>query len=66
MENRLLSNRKKAGTPISLGFLDYEKKHAGILKVIPCGEEVYTFTEIEKAYMHVAGRYPELYNKKIF
>jgi hypothetical protein len=36
------------------------------LKVIPCGEEVHTFTEIEKAYMHVAGRYPELYNKKIF
>lgn len=57
---------KKAGTPISLGFLDYEKKHAGILKVIPCGEQLDTFAEIEKTYQHVAGKYPEQYNKKIF
>ena len=57
---------KKAGTPISLGFLDYEKKHAGILKVIPCGEELDTFTEIEKTYENVVGKHPKLYNKKIF
>ena len=57
---------KQAVTPISLGFLDYEKKHAGILKVIPCGEEPATFAEIEKSYEHVVGKYRELYNKKIF
>ena len=57
---------KKAGTPISLGFLDYEKKHAGILKVIPCGEELDTFTEIEKTYENVVGKHQKLYNKKIF
>jgi hypothetical protein len=57
---------KQAGTPISLGFLDYEKKHAGILKVIPCGEASATFAEIEKSYEHVVGKHPELYNKKIF
>ena len=66
METGFYQIAKKAGTPISLGFLDYEKKHAGILKVIPCGEEVDTFTEIENAYAHVAGKHPELYNKKIF
>ena len=58
--------RKKFPKLEKLGFLDYEKKHAGILKVIPFSEEVETFTEIEKAYAHVAGKHPELYNKKIF
>ena len=57
---------KKAGTPISLGYLDYEKKHAGILKVIPCREEFITFSEIEQTYKDVQGKYPELYNTKIF
>lgn len=57
---------KKAGTPISLGYLDYEKKHAGILKVIPCRQELHTFSEIEQAYKDVHGKYPELYNTKIF
>ncbi len=54
-----------SGKNISLGYLDYAKKQAGILEVIPAGEKSATFNHIQTAYAEVAGKYPELYNKII-
>jgi hypothetical protein len=54
-----------SGKNISLGYLDYAKKLAGVLEVIPAGEKNATFDYIQTAYAEVAGKYPELYNKTI-
>ena len=54
-----------SGKNISLGYLDYEKKYAGILEVIPVEETKKTFDRIEVAYSSITAKYPELYNKKI-
>ncbi|NDB03991.1 MAG: hypothetical protein EBY38_10075 [Flavobacteriaceae bacterium] len=55
----------KSGKNISLGYLDYGKKYAGILDVIPAGEKNATFDHIQYVYKDVEAKYPELYNKVI-
>lgn len=56
---------KTSGKNISCGYLDYQKKLAGVLAVIPCGEQKATFDVLEKIYEPIQGRFPELYNKHI-
>lgn len=55
----------KSGKKISLGYLDYGKKYAGILDVIPAGEQKETFDKIQNIYKDVEAKHPELYNKVI-
>ena len=55
----------QAQRPISLGFLDYANKIAGIAAVLKAGEKEATFDAIEKVYAPIKGKYPELYNTKI-
>jgi 1-acyl-sn-glycerol-3-phosphate acyltransferase len=55
----------KSGKNISLGYLDYAKKYAGILDVIPAGTQKATFDQIQRIYENVTAKYPELYNKVI-
>jgi 1-acyl-sn-glycerol-3-phosphate acyltransferase len=57
---------QQSGTNISLGFLDYQKKHAGILKVIAVNEFERTMDEIQSAYASVQARHPEWYNTTIY
>lgn len=56
---------QQAGRPISLGFLDYERKVAGIVKVLPAGDKEATFDAIQAVYAPIKGKYPELYNTRI-
>lgn len=56
---------KAADVPISLGYLDYSKKTAGILGVVPTGEKATTFDTIQDLYAPIQGKFPELYNKQI-
>jgi len=55
----------KSGKNISLGYLDYGKKYAGILDIIPAGAQKATFDQIQSIYENVTAKYPELYNKVI-
>ncbi|MGB6084712.1 1-acyl-sn-glycerol-3-phosphate acyltransferase [Moheibacter sp.] len=59
---------QKAEVPILLAYCDYEKKIAGIGKVIhlenKSKEEV--LTEIQDFYLNIKGKHPENYNPKIF
>jgi 1-acyl-sn-glycerol-3-phosphate acyltransferase len=49
-----------AGVPIGLGFLDYEKKEAGIAKVFyPTGDYPKDLEEIKQFYRGIAARHPE-------
>jgi 1-acyl-sn-glycerol-3-phosphate acyltransferase len=58
---------KQAGVPILLSYLDYDKKEAGIGKVIyPSDDFEKDMTEIENFYKTIAPKYPEKYNKQIF
>jgi 1-acyl-sn-glycerol-3-phosphate acyltransferase len=54
-----------SGKSISLGYLDYKKKQAGILEVIPTDEKDKTFDRIEAVYSSISAKHPEYYNKKI-
>lgn len=56
---------KEANVGISLGYLDYSKKSAGLLGVVTPGEIENTLDEIQRLYADVKGKYPELYNPKI-
>lgn len=59
---------KRAEVPILLAYADYQKKMAGIGKVIEIQnktkEEV--LAEIENYYIGIQGKFPENYNKKIY
>lgn len=55
----------KSGKNISLGYLDYDKKYAGIVDIIPAREQKETFDTIQNIYKDVEAKYPELYNKVI-
>lgn len=58
---------KKAGVPVSLGYLDYKKKIAGVGQMIHLSDSFEKDMErIEDFYKDVSGRHPELYNPKIF
>lgn len=56
-----------ANVPISLGYLDYQRKIGGVLDVFsPSGDEVDDFTYIQEKYKPIPGKYPEKYNPQIF
>ncbi len=59
---------KKAEVPIILAYCDYEKKMAGIGKVIRLEEKSKEeiLMEIENYYKDIKGKFPENYNPKIF
>jgi len=51
---------KRAGVPIVLGYLDYQKKHAGIGPIVYPGESIEDDMQtIMDFYRGVKGRYPE-------
>ena len=57
----------KAEVPVALGFLDYKKKLAGVGKLIKLtGNFDEDMTKIASFYKDITGKYPELYNEKIF
>jgi 1-acyl-sn-glycerol-3-phosphate acyltransferase len=52
-----------AGVPLVLGYLDYEKKEAGIGKIINPGEDMDSdMAEIMKFYAGVKARFPEKFS----
>lgn len=56
-----------ANVPIVLSFMDYERRAAGIGKVLyPSGNLEKDMLEIESFYKTVVPKKPELYNQKIF
>ncbi|MCH8553836.1 MAG: 1-acyl-sn-glycerol-3-phosphate acyltransferase [Schleiferiaceae bacterium] len=56
-----------AKVPISLGYLDYKNKEAGILDVFhPTGNFEADMLHIQEKYRGIQGKYPELYNEQIF
>ena len=51
---------KRAGVPIVLGYLDYQKKHAGIGPVVHPGDDMDQDLEtIREFYRGVKGKFPE-------
>lgn len=57
---------KGANVPISMGYLDYKYKVAGIAGVfVPTGDEEADFDRIEKTYLPYTPKVPEYYNPKI-
>jgi len=58
---------KKANVPVSLGYLDYKKKIAGIDMLFNLTEDLTEdMTKIEDFYKNIHGKFPENYNPKIF
>jgi 1-acyl-sn-glycerol-3-phosphate acyltransferase len=54
-----------AGVPIILGFLDFGKKEVGFLDVfIPSGDYEKDLIKIQKNYLGITPKYPELYSLK--
>ncbi len=57
----------EANVPISLGYLDYEKKEAGVADVFyPSGDFEKDMTYIQEVYRPIKGKNPENYNPRIF
>jgi 1-acyl-sn-glycerol-3-phosphate acyltransferase len=59
---------QKADVPIVLAYCDYEKKMAGIGKILDYKGKTLekVMQEIEEFYRDKKGKYPENYNPKIF
>ncbi len=58
---------RNANVPVSLGYLDYKKKIAGVGMLINLsGNFEKDMQIIEDFYKDISGKYPEMYNKKIF
>lgn len=56
-----------AGVPISMGYLDYANKIAGIgAPFYPSGDFEKDMTHIQDFYKDIKGKYPDQYNPKIF
>ena len=53
---------KEAGVDISLGFVDYKNKRAGITKVISPTTLEETKAELTAFYKDIQGKYPEKFN----
>ena len=57
----------EAGVPISLGYLDYAKKEAGVLTAFqPSGDTEKDMQFIQEQYARIHPKHPELYNKQIY
>jgi|JI9StandDraft_1071089.scaffolds.fasta_scaffold30976_4 1-acyl-sn-glycerol-3-phosphate acyltransferase len=58
---------KSAQLPVALGYLDYEKKIAGVGDLIHLTEDFnHDMGKIEAFYKTIPAKYPEKYNQKIF
>ena len=58
---------KGANVPVALGYLDFKNKVGGVGPLIfPSSDMNYDFEIIQKFYLDKAGKYPELYNPKIY
>ena len=58
---------KQANLPVLLAYLDYQKKEAGVGKMIYLtGDMEKDLLEIENFYKNIHPKYPEKYNRKIF
>ena len=58
---------QQAEVPICLGFLDYEKKIAGVGKLIKAtGNFEADMQIIQDFFLDIKGKHPELYNPKIY
>ena len=55
----------KGGVDISLGFLDYKEKKAGLLDVVTPGELDSTMKQIQTLYKPISGKNPELFNTNL-
>ena len=57
----------KANVPVSLGYLDFKNKIAGVGGIFNLtGDFEKDMQFIEDFYKDIPGKHPELYNKKIF
>lgn len=57
----------EANVPISLGYLDYAKKEAGVLLAFqPTGEFEKDMQFIQEQYSRIAPKHPENYNPQIY
>lgn len=57
----------EAKVPISLGFLDYEKREAGVAGVFyPTGNFEEDMHYIQEVYRPIKGKHPENYNPQIY
>lgn len=58
---------READVPISLGFLNYKDKIAGVGRPFyPTGDFENDMTHIQEFYRPIPGKHPENYNPKIF
>ena len=58
---------KEAKVPVSLGYLDYKKKEAGVADVFKLfGDFEKDMTHIQEIYRPINGKQPENYNPEIF
>lgn len=57
---------KDAGVDISLGYLDYSLKRAGLLAVLNPDDLESTLSKIEDLYAPIQAKNPENYNIKIY
>ncbi len=58
---------RQANVPISLGYLDYKKKEAGVGPVFyPSGDFNKDMMHIQEFYRPISAKYPEQYNPEIF
>lgn len=56
-----------ASCNITLGFADYANKETGVLKVLkPTGNFEQDMKIIEETYKGIKGKFPELFNPKIY
>ena len=58
---------KDANLPILLSYLDYDKKEAGVGKIVyPTDDFEKDMLEIENFYKNITPKHPKNYNKQIF
>jgi len=56
----------KAGVPVGLGYLDYQKKEAGVGKMVyPSGDRDKDLREIMDFYRPIVGKHPEKFSVDI-
>ena len=56
-----------ANVPLTLAYIDYEKKIAGVIKVHYTSEDVYAdLDQLQDFYRDCKGKYPENFNPKFY